>query len=89
MVYIFPLLVWAFMGSFGFWLILYIFGVKEILGCSTIIIGAIIGLIIGIWINYFSDSNRGGGSGNSDYSDDYSGDSHHTLDDIYDALKNR
>ena len=42
--YVLPLLIWAGLGSFAFWLIMFIFGVKEILGCSTMIIGAVIGL---------------------------------------------
>lgn len=82
--YILPLLIWAGLGSFAFWLIMFIFGVKEILGCSTMITGAVIGLILGIWIIYFSDSDHGGGWNN----DDYSGNGGTTLDDIYNKLDN-
>ena len=77
------MLIWAGLGSFAFWLIMFIFGVKEILGCSTMIIGAVIGLILGIWIIY-SDSDHGGGWNN----DDYSGNGGTTLDDIYNKLDN-
>lgn len=82
--FILPLLMWAGLGSFAFWLIMFIFGVKEILGCSTMIIGAVIGFILGVWITYFSDSDHWSG-GNDD---DYSGNSGATLDDIYNKLDN-
>ena len=39
-----------------------IFGIKEIFGISTMIIGAVIGFILWIWITFFGDN-----GGHSDY----------------------
>lgn len=47
---------------FFFWLIFWIFGIKEIFGISTMIIGAVIGFILWIWITFFGDN-----GGHSDY----------------------
>ena len=58
--YVLPIIVYCGIGSFFFWLIFYIFGVKEIFGVSTMIIGAVIGLILWILITFFND--EGGGS---------------------------
>lgn len=58
--YVLPVIVCCGIGSFFFWLIFYIFGVKEIFGVSTMIIGAVIGLILWIWITFFNDKGGGG-----------------------------
>ena len=42
--------------------IFLIFGIKEIFGISTMIIGAVIGFILWIWITFFGDN-----GGHSDY----------------------
>jgi len=41
--YVLPILIFCGVGSFFFWLIFWIFGIKEIFGISTMIIGAVIG----------------------------------------------
>ena len=38
--YVLPILIFCGVGSFFFWLIFWIFGIKEIFGISTMIIGA-------------------------------------------------
>lgn len=50
------------LAHFFFWLIFWIFGIKEIFGISTMIIGAVIGFILWIWITFFGDN-----GGHSDY----------------------
>ena len=54
--------IYLWVGSFFFWLIFWIFGIKEIFGISTMIIGAVIGFILWIWITFFGDN-----GGHSDY----------------------
>lgn len=56
------ILIFCGVGSFFFWLIFWIFGIKEIFGISTMIIGAVIGFILWIWITFFGDN-----GGHSDY----------------------
>lgn len=60
--YVLPILIFCGVGSFFFWLIFWIFGIKEIFGISTMIIGAVIGFILWIWITFFGDN-----GGHSDY----------------------
>ena len=60
--YVLPILIFCGVGSFFFWLIFWIFGIKEIFGISTMIIGAVIGFILWIWITFFVDN-----GGHSDY----------------------
>lgn len=63
--YVLPILVYCGIGSFFFWLVFWIFGIKEFFGISTIIIGAILGLSFGFG-NFF---NNNGGFGNYEHED--------------------
>ena len=56
--YVLPILVYCGIGSFFFWLVFWIFGIKEFFGISTIIIGAILGFIVWILVTFFN--NNGG-----------------------------
>ena len=64
--YVLPILVYCGIGSFFFWLVFWIFGIKEFFGISTIIIGAILGFIVWILVTFF---NNNGGFGNYEHED--------------------
>ena len=59
------ILVYCGIGSFFFWLVFWIFGIKEFFGISTIIIGAILGFIVWILVIFFNN----GGFGNYEHED--------------------
>lgn len=78
--YILPIIVYCGVGSFFFWLLFWIFGIRRLFGISTMIIGAVLGFILWIWITFFND-NDNSGSGNHEQDVEFDRDSIHvTID---------